>query len=123
MQEKVKQMGGVDKVEELMDELEDAQTDAREIQEAMGRQLDLPGIDADDDELLAELDGGMEEELAADLSKLDLGRAVEMPSAPISVCHAFIKSSCRHSLPAAGTKKVMTDEERELAELEAAMAG
>jgi hypothetical protein len=52
----------------------------------------------------------MEEELAADLSKVELGRAVEMPSAPIS-------------LPAAGTKKVMTDEERELAELEAAMAG
>ena len=110
MQEQVKQMGGVDKVEELMDEVEDAQTDAREIQEAMGRQLDLPGIDADDDELLAELDGLMEEELAAGLSKVDLGRAVEMPSAPIS-------------LPAAGTKKVMTDEERELAELEAAMAG
>ena len=107
MQEQVKQMGGVDKVEELMDEVEDAQTDAREIQEAMGRQLDLPGIDADDEELLAELDGLMEEELAADLSKVELGRAVEMPSAPIS-------------LPAAGTKKVMTDEERELAELEAA---
>jgi hypothetical protein len=110
MQEQVKQMGGVDKVKELMDEVEDAQTDAREIQEAMGRQLDLPGIDADDDELLAELDGLMEEELAADLSKVELSRAVEMPSAPIS-------------LPAAGTKKVMTDEERELAELEAAMAG
>jgi hypothetical protein len=110
MQEQVKQMGGVDKVEELMDEVEDAQTDAREIQEAMGRQLDLPGIDADDDELLAELDGLMEEDLAADLAKVELGRAVEMPSAPIS-------------LPAAGTKKVMTDEERELAELEAAMAG
>ena len=110
MQEQVKQMGGVDKVEELMDMVEDTQTDAREIQEAMGRQLELPGITADDDELLAELDGLMEDDLAADLSKVDLGRAVEMPSAPIS-------------LPAAGTKKVMTDEERELAELEAAMAG
>ena len=110
MQEQVKQMGGVDKVEELMDMVEDTQTDAREIQEAMGRQLELPGITADDDELLAELDGLMEDDLAADLSKVDLDRAVEMPSAPIS-------------LPAAGTKKVMTDEERELAELEAAMAG
>jgi len=110
MQEQVKQMGGVDKVEELMDMVEDTQTDVREIQEAMGRQLELPGITADDDELLAELDGLMEDDLAADLSKVDLDRAVEMPSAPIS-------------LPAAGTKKVMTDEERELAELEAAMAG
>jgi hypothetical protein len=42
---------------------------------------------------------------------VDLGIAVEMPSAPIS-------------LPAAGTKKIMTEEERELAELlEASMAG
>jgi len=55
MQEQVKQMGGVDKVEELMDEVEDAQTDAREIQEAMGRQLEVPGVGD--------------------------GRAVEMPSA------------------------------------------
>ena len=123
MVEQVKQMGGVDKVAETQDEIEDAMQDAREIQDVMNNPLALPGIDADDDELLAELDGLMEEELAADLSKVELSRAVEMPSAPISVCHAFIKSSCRHSLPAAGTKKVMTDEERELAELEAAMAG
>jgi hypothetical protein len=55
MQEQVKQVGGVDKVEELMDEVEDAQTDAREIQEAIGRQLEVPGVGD--------------------------GRAVEMPSA------------------------------------------
>jgi hypothetical protein len=64
MKEIAKKVGGVDKVEELMDEVEDAlQTDAREISEAMGRQLDLPGIDADDDEL-AKLVGLMEDELA-----------------------------------------------------------
>ena len=71
--EQVKKMGGVDKVEELMDAVEDAlaglDTDEREIRlklkEAMNR-----SIDADDDELLAELDGLMEEELAADLSKV-----------------------------------------------------
>ena len=48
-------------------------------------------IDADDDELLAELDELLKEELAADLSKV------------------------------AGTKKVMRDKERELAELEASV--
>ena len=67
--EQVKKMGGVDKVKELMDAVEDAlaglETDEREIQEAMNR-----SIDADDDELLAELDGLMEDELAADLSKV-----------------------------------------------------
>ena len=110
MQAQVKKMGGVDKVEELMDQVEDAQTDAQEIQNAMNRQMNVPGLDQDDDELLAELDGLEEAQLAAELSTVDLGRAVVMPSAPIS-------------LPAAGTKKVMTDEERELAELEASMAG
>jgi len=110
MQEGVKKMGGVDKVAETHDEIEEAMQDAKEIQDVMNNPMALPGIDADDDELFAEIEGMIEEQLAADLSKVELGRAVEMPSAPIS-------------LPAAGTKKVMTDEERELAELEAAMAG
>ena len=110
MQAQVKKMGGVDKVEELMDQVEDAQTDAQEIQNAMNRQMNVPGLDQDDDELLAELEGLQEAQLAAEMAKVEIGHAVVMPSAPIS-------------LPAAGTKKVMTDEERELAELEAAMAG
>ena len=110
MQAQMKKMGGVDKVDELMDQVDEVQQDARDIQDAMNRQMNVPGLDQDDDELLAELDGFMEAQLAADMSKVDLGRAVVMPSAPIS-------------LPAAGTKKVMTDEERELAEREAAMAG
>ena len=107
MKDTVKKMGGVDKVEELMDETEDAQQDFEEIQNAMNHRQTNAG---DDDELLAELEGLMVDDLAAELSTVDLGRAVVMPSAPIS-------------LPAAGTKKVMTDEERELAELEASMAG
>ena len=110
MQAQVKKMGGVDKVEELMDQVEDAQTDAQEIQNAMNRQMNVPGLDQDDDELLAELEGLQEAQLAAEMVKVEIGHAVVMPSAPIS-------------LPAAGTKKVMTDEERELAELEASMAG
>ena len=110
MQAQVKKMGGVDKVEELMDQVEDAQTDAQEIQNAMNRQMNVPGLDQDDDELLAELEGLQEAQLAAEMAKVEIGHAVVMPSAPIS-------------LPDAGTKKVMTDEERELAELEASMAG
>jgi hypothetical protein len=71
----IKTIGGVDKVEELMDGLVEVHTDAREIDNAMNRQLG--GIDADDDELLAEyakLDRLMEEKRAADLSKVDLPR-------------------------------------------------
>ena len=110
MQAQMKKMGGVEKVEEQMDAMDDAMTDAQEIQNAMNRQMNVPGLDQDDDELLAELEGLQEAQLAAEMVKVEIGRAVVMPSAPIS-------------LPAAGTKKVMTDEERELAELEAAMAG
>mmetsp|Transcript_713 Transcript_713/g.1917 ORF Transcript_713/g.1917 Transcript_713/m.1917 type:complete len:233 (+) Transcript_713:151-849(+) len=111
MQEETKKMGGVDKVEEIMDQVEDGLQDAAEIQDALGRQVDMPGVDADEDDLLAELEGLEEDALAADLGTVDLGAdaAVDMPSTPIS-------------LPAAGQKKVMTDEERELAELEASMA-
>ena len=116
LRKQIKTMGGAEKVDEVMDEADEALTEAQEIDVAMNRQLG--GNEVDEDELNAEFDdalnaefdeGQMEEKLAADLSKVDLGRAVVMPSAPIS-------------LPAAGTKKIMTDEERELAELEAAMA-
>ena len=110
VQKQVKEQGGVEAVEELMDAMEDNMTDVQQMQDAMNRQMNVPGLDQDDDELQAELDGLLEAQLAAEMSKVDLGRAVVMPSAPIS-------------LPAAGTKKVMTDEERELAELEASMAG
>ena len=97
-------------------------TDVQQMQDAMNRQMNVPGLDQDDDELQAELDGLLEAQLAAEMSKVDLGRAVVMPSAPISLPAAEMPSA-PISLPAAGTKKIMTDEERELAELEAAMAG
>ena len=111
MQQQTKQMGGVDKVEEIMDSVEDGMQDAQEIQDALSRQIDMPGLDADEDDLLAELEGLEADELATELGTVSLASdsAVEMPSAPVS-------------LPAASTKKVMTDEERELAELEASMA-
>jgi charged multivesicular body protein 4 len=108
IKKQVKTIGGVDEVDELMDGLEEVHTEAQEIDTAMNRQVGLN--EADDDENFVEFEKLMEEEQAADSSKVDLGRAVKTPSAPIS-------------LPAAGTKKIMTAEERELAELDAAMAG
>ena len=128
LQEQIKDIGGAEKVEEIMVDVEEGLAEVREIDEAMNKQVG--GIEADEDELNAEFDdalnaefdeGQMEKKLAADLSKVDLGRAVVMPSAPISLPAAEMPSA-PISLPAAGTKKIMTDEERELAELEAAMA-
>ena len=81
--------------------------DIRDVIERINYLQDPSNEREDDDELNAEFDGHMEEELAAESSKVDLGRAVEIPI----------------SLPAAGTKKIMTEEEGELAELRAAVAG
>ena len=61
-------LGGADKVEELMDELEDLRTPTSDLM--------LHGIDADNYELLAEMDellAVMEEEMAADSSKQKRG--------------------------------------------------
>jgi len=117
MQNQMTNMGGVDAVEETMDQVEDGLADANEIADALGRSVAMPGME-DEDELLAELEGLEQDELADDLGHVNLGAAdvateqVVMPSAPVS-------------LPAAPTKPVkqqMTDEERELAELESSMA-
>jgi len=117
MQTQMTNMGGVDAVEETMDQVEDGLADANEIAEALGRSVAMPGME-DEDELLAELEGLEADDLANDLGQVDLGAASadagttaqEMPSAPIS-------------LPSAPSKPVqMTDEERELAELEQSMA-
>lgn len=51
-----KSMGGVDAVEETMDAVEEGLVDADEIGQALGRSVQMPGLDADDDEMLAELE-------------------------------------------------------------------
>lgn len=110
MKREMEAMGGVEAVEETMDDIEEQMADADDIGQALAREVRLPGLDADEDELLAELEGLEAEELANDLGAVDLGaEPASMPSAPIS-------------MPSAPTQKVMTEEEKELAELEASMA-
>lgn len=107
MQAATRSMGGVDAVEDTMDQVEEGLQDAEEIGEAMGRQVNT-GIQEDDDELLAELEELEQDDLDASLTQVEEA-PVSMPSAPFSA-------------PSAPTKKVMSEEERELAELEASMA-
>lgn len=118
MQQQTQAMGGVDAVDETMDAVEDGLNDAEEIAEALSRSIATPGIDADEDDLLAELEGLEEEDLASQIGAVDLTGAAEqggigqaMPSVPTPM------PSVPTSAPAA-----MTAEERELAELEASMA-
>ena len=95
MQAATQQMGGVDKVEEVMDQVEDGLQDADEIQQAISRSVDVPGM-ADEDELLAELEELDQDDLAKELGTVDLGsEAVDIPSAPLSLPCADTPESSR----------------------------
>lgn len=112
MQAMTAAMGGVEGVEKTYEDIEDGMVEANEIQETMGRTIDVPGVEGlDDDDLLAELEGLQEEDLTAELSKVDLSAGIAAPSAPTS-----------QPLPAAPTSAVTKAEEDELAELERSMA-
>jgi len=110
-QQLVDRMGGTEGVEDLQDKIEEGLQDAAEIQDAMSR--DIGGGQHDEDDLTAELEGLMADDLADDMTQLDMGgdadAAVSMPSAPVS-------------MPSAPTAKVLSSEEEELAALEASMA-
>jgi len=109
MKAQMQAMGGVDAVDAIVDEVEDGLADANDIGEALGRSVGMPGVDADEDDLLAELEGLEADDLAGELGAVNLSAVTDMPAAPVS-------------MPSAPTSKVMTDDERELAELEASMA-
>jgi len=128
MQQATKQMGGVDAVEETMDQVEEGLQDADEIGQAMSRSINT-GIDQDDDELLAELEELEDDDLASQLTNVSVSGAPaastqsseEAELAALGMDMASFPSA-PVSQPAAAKKKAMTDEERELAELEASMA-
>lgn len=83
MKKQTDQMGGVDKVEEVMDDMEEQMQDAHDISEAMSRQMQVPGVEeVDDDELLAELDGLEEEDLAKQLGTVNIGATTSSEAAP-----------------------------------------
>jgi len=96
----------LDKVEDVMDEIEDQQQIAGEISDAISRPIAGYGMEHDEDDLLAELEE-MEQE-GLDEQLLDVGNTPEisLPSVPT------------HQTPAV-PQKTTTQEEDELAELEA----
>ena len=107
MQAQMQSMGGIDGIQEVQDNAQDLLQDVAEINDVMGASIDTPGLDMDEDDLLAELEGLEGDTLTQQMGSVDLGK--EMPSAPVQ-------------FPDAGTKEVkMTAEEKELAELQASM--
>ena len=107
MQAQMQAMGGIDGIQEVQDNAQDLLQDVAEINDVMGASIDTPGLDMDEDDLLAELEGLEGDTLTQQMGSVDLAK--EMPSAPVQ-------------FPDAGTKEVkMTAEEKELAELQASM--
>jgi len=106
------QMGGVDAVDETMGQIEEGLADANEIADALSRPV-AGGMDDDEDELRAELDMLEDADLETQALSTGLGDlGFGAPSVPSS-----------KPLPAAPKSiPVMSEEERELAELEASMA-
>ena len=119
-------MGGVDAVEETMDQIEEGLADADEIGQAMSRTVNA-GLDMDDDELLAELESLETDDLTDQLTDLSgLGApaakapAMSQEEAELAALNASMDfPSAPKSQPAA---RAMTEEEKELAALEASMA-
>ena len=121
LQRETKRMGGVEAVEETMDGIEDGLADAREIGDAMARTVG-DGYAEDEDELLAELEG-----LAADDDALTQV-ASDQPKDEMQELEAELNAltaptaPTNKPLPSAPKEEAMTDEERELLELEKSMA-
>jgi len=100
----------IEKVEDVMDDIQEQQDIAAEISAAISRPIDMPGIDMDDDDLLAELEDLEQEELDSNL--INAGNAAvpatSLPSVPNT------------QLPAvpAQQQPVANKEDDDLAELE-----
>ena len=125
MQSAVRQIGGVDAVEETMDQLEEANQDAQEIGEAVSRQIGT-GLDLDEDDLLAELEALETDDLTESLTNVSGLGAPIAQATPQSAEQAELEAlNTMMNFPSAPTSTPaaqMTEEERELAELEASMA-
>lgn len=81
----------VDKLDDTMADIEEHMADIREVNDTLTRQL-APGVDVDDDELLAELEDLEQEDLEAQLADLNPSRAqpeaaeeLDLPDVPTAV--------------------------------------
>uniref|UniRef100_A0A7S4M1T7 Uncharacterized protein n=1 Tax=Prymnesium polylepis TaxID=72548 RepID=A0A7S4M1T7_9EUKA len=120
MKKQTADMGGVDKVEETFEEVEEAMVDASEIGEVLARGINAPGQDFDEDDMLAELEALEQEGLDSQLGAVDLGATSAEDDA--EALRRVMPTAPMPSAPTTAVKPAMTDEERELAELEASMA-
>ncbi|XP_028302176.1 charged multivesicular body protein 4b [Gouania willdenowi] len=96
----------INKVDDLMDEINEQQEIAQEISDVISRPVGF-GEDYDEDELMAELEDLEQEELDANLLEIRGTEDVTLPSIPST------------SLPSAPAKKKVEEDEDDMADLEA----
>ena len=74
----------IDNVEDVMADIQEQQDIAAEISDAISRPIDMPGLDLDEDDLLAELDDMEQEALDAELTGVS-DIPIVTPSVPTTV--------------------------------------
>jgi hypothetical protein len=83
MQSIHKEVGGVDKVDDIMADIEESNMIAGEIGEAISRPMNIGAMDDfDDDDLLAELEDLEQEELDSNLVTVNPTPQMHLPSVP-----------------------------------------
>jgi hypothetical protein len=99
----------IENVEDVMDDIQEQQDIAAEISEAISRPIAMPGVDMDEDDLLAELEELEQEELDAELINAGSANvpATSLPSVPTT------------QLPQVPAQQQAVEEDADLAELEA----
>lgn len=99
----------IEKVEDVMDDIQEQQDIAAEISAAISRPIDMPGIDMDEDDLLAELEELEQEEVDNNL--------IGVPSTAPATSLPTVPSTQLPAVPAR-QQPVATKEDDDLAELE-----
>jgi len=117
----------IDKVDDTMEEIREQMDIANEINDAIAKPVGF-GMEFDDDELTAELDELEQEQIDSKLIDIPAtGSSVKAPGAKAPAAKAPAAAAPQKDIkfpeaPNTVPKKQETDEERELRELQAAMA-
>lgn len=99
----------IDNVEDVMADIQEQQDIASEINDAISRPIDIPGMDLDDDDLLNELEELEQEEIDANMIGTDI--PINTPAVPTS-----------NPISAPSASNPVEEKDDDLAELENWMA-
>jgi len=103
----------IDNVEDVMADIQEQQDVAAEISDAISRPIDVPGLDMDDDDLLAELDELEQEQIDNEMLQVNSVIPTNLPNVPTT----SLPTTSNTEQVASSSNKV--SDEADLAELNA----